>query len=157
MAQLMDTTVNGTLTADTLSATTIQEDGTNLNEKYNSLISIPANKISADKNVSTSSGTWTNVMSFSLEAGTYLVIISGGFVNNSSGIRYIGVDENSGSNHSQSRFNTLVFAPVNGASTQGSFPIILRPTAKKTYYINARQTSGSSLEAYAGYSAIKLA
>ena len=156
MAQLKDTTVDGTLTADTLSATTIQENGTNLEDKYNAKLKLIKNQSPSDT-IETSNNTWTKLMDFSLEAGIYLVIVTGGFSNNSSGIRYVGISDASGRNHNENRFNTVTFPPVNGDTVKNSFPIILTPTSTTTYYVNVKQTSVTKLNAYVGYSVVKLA
>ena len=97
---------------------------------------------SADVSVPTS--TIKNLTNISLEAGTWLVIGTAEFANNTSGRRAAQLSTTSTGEALQKTARD-VRLPVSGAKTLLTFTTILTPTATTTYYLNAWQNSGGAL------------
>lgn len=133
---------------------TISEGGTLLSKKYNPLVSVTnRNSSIADKSIATATN--TNLGSFTLAAGTWLVFINVYFAPNSSGRRAIWLATSAtGSNmEGQTQDNR---APVSVAGTTCKIQAVFTPTASTTYYLNCYQNSGSTLTATTRYTLVKL-
>lgn len=133
---------------------TISEGGTLLSKKYNPLVSVTnRNSSIADKSIATATN--TNLGSFTLAAGTWLVFINVYFAPNSSGRRAIWLATSAtGSNmEGQTQDNR---APVSVAGTTCKIQAVFTPTASATYYLNCYQNSGSTLAVTTRYTLVKL-
>lgn len=108
----------------------------------------------ADKSIS--SGTsWVNLGSFSLASGTWLVILTTEIASNATGRRALGISTTSGGN--PIGINTRAqCSAVNGGYTTLNITCVLTPTATTTYYVNALQNSGTSLNCQTRYTLVKL-
>ena len=93
-------------------------------------------------NKSVSSGTGTELCSFSLEAGVWVINAGVRWATNSSGWRRANISNTSGATDIQ-----CVVAPVNGEYTQMNFSRILELSSTTTYYLNGYQNTGSALNA----------
>lgn len=134
---------------------TLYENGTALNSKYNPIVSVTnrnANSI-ADKNVATANN--TNLGSFTLAAGTWVIFIHVYFSSNTNGRRavWLATSSTGSSMEGQTQDNR---APVNGAGTTCKIQAVFTPTASTTYYVNCYQNSGSTLSVSTRYTTIKL-
>lgn len=133
---------------------TISEGGTLLSKKYNPLVSVTnRNSSIADKSIATATN--TNLGSFTLAAGTWLVFINVYFAPNSSGRRaiWLATSATGSSMEGQTQDNR---APVSVAGTTCKIQAVFTPTASATYYLNCYQNSGSTLTASTRYTLIKL-
>lgn len=102
------------------------------------------------------SGTsWQNIGSIFIKEGKYLGIIQCIFASNNNGRRAICLSNTSGGNQLNNFWRELV-APVNGNVTTVRMVAPINITNDDTYYINAAQTSGSSLLVSTRYAFIKL-
>ena len=99
---------------------------------------------SISKDVSTTSGTWTPLMNFSLIEGVYMAIADISFNANANGCRMANISATSAQNW---QYVTQGATPGSSAKTSLTVPIILHPTETTTYYVNAYQNSGGSLNA----------
>ena len=133
-----------------------QENNVSLENKYLKIPTIPFNDDALNGDVTLASGTTTTTIdSFTLPAGTYLVILNTEFGSNTTGRRYLCIsDSNTGGaiNHSMRVYS----APINSGATTAKIMGILSPTAQTTYYIRGYQNSGSSLTVSNRLTAIKL-
>lgn len=133
----------------------ISEGGTLLSKKYNPMVSVTARNSTAiaDKDVATATN--TNLGSFTLSAGTWLVLIHVYFSTNSNGRRavWLATSATGSSMEGQAQDNR---APVNGAGTTCKIQAVFTPTASTTYYLNCYQNSGSTLTASTRYTLVKL-
>lgn len=98
----------------------------------------------------------TNLGSFTLTKGLYLVYLTAAFANNTTGYRQIHLASNA-TGSSLSRYHSFIFAPCPAPGT-GKLSCLLHVTASSaTYYINAYQNSGSALNvSLAGYQYMKI-
>ena len=106
--------------------------------------------------VSAETATLKNLTSFQLTKGKWLVNVVATFGSNSNGYRQLGVSTSS----------TVIWAgrtfgnQLDGASsgdTKIFLTIFMTPSSTSTYYINARQNSGSTLTISGiGYQAVRL-
>lgn len=95
--------------------------------------------------------TLTNVASFTLKKGMHIVQISSQFNANANGYRQMGLG-NSPTQSNMNRFTRAVFAPISGALVQNVTTYILNVTDEtQTFYVNIRQTSGSTLTYSGGF------
>ena len=98
---------------------------------------------------------WTQIGSITLSEGTYIIHAHGAFPNNSTGYRAIAL--NTTTNAAQmDRFSLARQAPANGDTTELNFTKIQPVSESTTYYLNAYQTSGSSLSVTGGLRAIRI-
>lgn len=133
----------------------ISEGGTLLSKKYNPMVSVTNRNSSSIGDKSVATATNTNLGSFTLAAGTWLVFINVYFAPNSSGRRAIWLATSAtGSNmEGQTQDNR---APVSVAGTTCKIQAVFTPTASATYYLNCYQNSGSTLTATTRYTLVKL-
>ena len=133
----------------------ISEGGTLLSKKYNPMVSVAHRNSSAiaDKDVATANN--TNLGSFTLEAGTWIVFIHVYFSANTNGRRavWLATSATGSSMEGQTLDNR---APVNGAGTTCKIQAVFTPAVSTTYYLNCYQNSGSTLTASTRYTLIKL-
>lgn len=94
--------------------------------------------------VSVPNNTVKNITSFSLTKGTWLVHVEVSFPSNSSGYRRMGIGTST-SSIGFGRFWHIAGAPANGNDTRLSLTTFITISSTITYYLNAHQTSGSSL------------
>lgn len=99
--------------------------------------------LASDKTIKTS--TATNVCSITLGPGNWFIVCGVRFSSNSSGIRRVNLTTASADSDDQ-----FQCSPVSGATTQINFTRVASPSEETTYYLNAYQTSGSSLTLPAG-------
>lgn len=133
----------------------ISEGGTLLSKKYNPMVSVAHRNSSAiaDKDVATANN--TNLGSFTLEAGTWIVFIHVYFSANTNGRRAVWLATSAtGSNMEGQTLDNR--APVNGAGTTCKIQAVFTPAVSTTYYLNCYQNSGSTLTASTRYTLIKL-
>lgn len=102
---------------------------------------------SSDVNVA--SGSIKNLLSFSITKGTWLVQGVASFPTNSSGYRRLGIATDTSSSY-MDRYTVQTTPAVSGVPTQLSFTTCLKTSGTNTYYLNAYQTSGSTLAVTAG-------
>ena len=112
-------------------------------DNHSSAIGTVKQAYASAKSVATATN--TNLTSLSLEAGTWVVTGGVRFPNNSTGYRRMNIATSSGSSWAD-----VQITPVNGASTQLAYTVIVSPTSTTTYYLNCWQNSGSSLSLAAG-------
>ncbi|MCI6511949.1 MAG: DUF859 domain-containing protein [Coprococcus catus] len=133
----------------------ISEGGTLLSKKYNPMVSVAHRNSSAiaDKDVATANN--TNLGSFTLAAGTWIVFIHVYFSANTNGRRAVWLATSAtGSNMEGQTLDNR--APVNGAGTTCKIQAVFTPAVSTTYYLNCYQNSGSTLTASTRYTLIKL-
>ena len=102
---------------------------------------------SSDVNVA--SGSVENLLSFSITKGTWVVQVVANFQSNSSGYRRLGIASSSSSSY-MDRYSVQTIPAVSGVPTQLSFTTFVKTSGTNTYYLNATQTSGSTLAVSAG-------
>lgn len=104
-----------------------------------------------------SSTSFKTVGSFTVAAGIYLFIGSCRFEKNANGYRKFCLSETEDGG-AIGAFNLVMTPPVtNQDITQNQLSSIIAPTAKKTYYFNAAQNSGSPLLCTPRYTLVKIA
>lgn len=133
----------------------ISEGGTLLSKKYNPMVSVAHRNSSAiaDKDVATANN--TNLGSFTLAAGTWIVFIHVYFSANTNGRRAVWLATSAtGSNMEGQTLDNR--APVNGAGTTCKIQAVFTPAVSTTYYLNCYRNSGSTLTASTRYTLIKL-
>lgn len=88
----------------------------------------------------------TNIATLDIPPGRFLVIACAGFSANDNGYRQIGISLKATSSHS-SRFLVSRVAPCPSGATGIILPTVFNNTdsGTNTYYLNARQNSGASL------------
>lgn len=106
--------------------------------------------------ISVSSGTTTNLCSFSLSAGIWIVEYYANFGSNTNGYRRMMVSS-SATGNSVGNYCDLRVAPPTGANANLSGVWIATATGNVTRYLNVYQNSGSSLTVSGGVRLIKLA
>lgn len=108
--------------------------------------------------LSVSTGTaYRTVTYFDLDPGTYLVQIHFAFATNASG-RRVGIVSYSENSSSQiSSMWRASAAPVNGENTFLNICGVVKPNKTTTFYLNAMQNSGSSLNTFASWAYVRLA
>ena len=102
---------------------------------------------SSDVNVA--SGSVENLLSFSITKGTWVVQVVANFQSNSSGYRRLGIASSSSSSY-MDRYSVQTIPAASGVPTQLSFTTFVKTSGTNTYYLNATQTSGSTLAVSAG-------
>ena len=107
-------------------------------------------QVLADKAVA-SGTTWTNLGSFTLPAGLWIVNIATNFSSNATGYRLLSLATSATSAGTINR--TIRLPAVNGNSTAINLTAFCEGG---TYYLNAVQNSGSSLTVSARYTALRL-
>jgi hypothetical protein len=107
-------------------------------------------QVLADKAVA-SGTTWTNLGSFTLPAGLWIVNIATNFSSNATGYRLLTLATSATSAGTINR--TIRLPAVNGNSTAINLTAFCEGG---TYYLNAVQNSGSSLTVSARYNALRL-
>ena len=107
----------------------------------------------ADKSVAT--GTRTNLGSFTLTKGTWLLCIAVNFPSNASGYRDINIS-NSSAGSQLDRYRFYRCAPTNGSDTHIIWTVLDSVSANTTRYVNVMQNSGSALTVGGGYIAFRL-
>lgn len=123
--------------------------------KLNAVTGAGAGTQIADKSLA--SGTdWTNIGSFSLAKGTWLVMCNVSFASNATGRRQVNLSATSAGNQIGLPFRDNR-AAVNGQATDCKMIGILSPTATTTYYVNGVQNSGSALTVSTRYQLVRLA
>lgn len=98
---------------------------------------------------------FTDIASFTLDKGTWLVIATVNFAANASGYRHVIISDTSsvsGANYT----TTWLGAPAPSDVTRIQVTTILRSSVTTTYYVEAKQNSGSSLNTSARVMYIKL-
>ena len=105
--------------------------------------------------VSVANNAIKNLMSFSLTKGTWLVHVTAGFPTNATGYRTIGINTNT-SSLNMDRLHVVSSPACSGTQTNLSLTALIQVPSTTTYYLNARQTSGSTLAVNAGYQIFRL-
>ncbi len=95
-----------------------------------------------EKNIAT--GTRTNLGTFTLTKGTWLITATCQFPNNSNGYRYLGISSSS-TGDQINRFSSVTCSPASGIGTHIIFSTIHAVSSSTTFYLNVTQTSGSTL------------
>lgn len=108
--------------------------------------------------LSVSSGTaYHTVTHFDLDPGTYLVQVHFAFAANASK-RRVGIVSYSANSSAQiSSLWRASAAPVDGENTFLNICGMVKPNTTTTFYLNAMQNSGSSLNVFASYNYVRLA
>lgn len=150
---------------DQIYAPKFVEGGTSLSDKYapkshthsyNPVISVTSNGagIGTD-NAAVAPGSWVSKGSFTLSAGTWLIIVTMRWANASVGWRGIKIGNSSGDNAAD--VSSMDSKPaVNGDYTYNRITVVYAPTASKTYYVNQKQTNSSTVASTCRLTAIKL-
>jgi hypothetical protein len=105
--------------------------------------------------VSVPDNTTTNLLSFTLEKGTWFVQVIGSFASNATGFRQI-VIATSETGGNADRYKNFRGPAVDGTSTVITFSTIIEVASTTTYYVNVTQTSGSTLNVDGGYKIFRL-
>lgn len=168
---IINTTLDSTDTSyalaviGSMNATTIYENDSSLSDKYapkshthsyNPVISVTSNgaAIGTD-NAAVAPGSWVSKGSFTLSAGTWLIIVTMRWANASTGWRGIKIGDSSGDNAANA--SSVDSKPaVNGDYTYNRITVVYAPTASKTYYVNQKQTNSSTVQSTCRLTAIKL-
>lgn len=106
-----------------------------------------------------SGSTQTSLGTFSLTAGTWIVMINMRYNGNSTGVRFAKVVlDNNGSPAADAVDNGLILrtVPAGSSVTYASMCSYLKPTVTTTYHVVATQNSGSTLGVYAYYRCVKV-
>ena len=119
-----------------------------MEEVQDTLDVIGTTKSESGSAISLASSTSTAVCSISLSAGTWLVIGDCRFPSNSTGMRRLNITDTSGSGSIDVQY------PAGSGDVKVMMTEVVKPTATKTYYLNAWQNSGSSLSISAGYATL---
>lgn len=98
----------------------------------------------SSSSTSLSNGTTKAVASVSLAAGTWVVVGHAVFASNSSGVRSLGIGSTANS-LSYTDLSCVTVRPASGADTRLQSTSVVSPTSTTTYYLNAYQNSGSSM------------
>lgn len=101
--------------------------------------------VSLDVAKSIATSTAIDVLSITLEAGTWIIIARARFSENATGYRRINIKTDSASTD-----NHMQVAAVDGGVTQMALSRVVSLTSTATYYLNAFQNSGSTLTMPAG-------
>ncbi len=139
--------------------TTLESRTTTLETKNSNFATFKYSSPSAKSIASNSSTFYYTGASVQLTAGTWLVAASGGFASTStSGHRYIIMYEEDTCSTSVGGIlgTTVVPAVSTTNSTIIGFASILEPTSTQTFYLCARQNSGSALNVTPAIIAIKI-
>ena len=86
------------------------------------------------------------IASVSLSKGTWLVIGHTNIASNTTGVRSLGIGTTQNS-LTYADLSTVTITATNGADTRLQSSTIVQPTSTTTYYLNAYQNSGGSLDA----------
>ena len=103
---------------------------------------------------SVANNTIVNLTSVDLTPGTYIIKANAQFGNNSTGYRELAISSSSSTNGTRHSFTRQMAA--SGAATQIQVMCIYVVSVNTTYYINARQTSGSTLTVTPGVQVIRI-
>ena len=104
---------------------------------------------------SATSGTRTNVGSYTITKGTWLVCIAVNFPSNTNGYRDVCISKTSGGSQID-RFTYFRCSPANGSDTHIIWTTIDHATTTTTRYVNVLQNSGSSLTVGGGHIIFRL-
>lgn len=111
---------------------------------------------STTSDVDAPTNTLTNVLSFSLTKGLWIVQGVTSFSPNASGYRALGVSTNTTAVQ-MDRFAIVRVPAASGVTTNLQINMILNVTSNsQTFYLNTHQTSGKQLTLSGGYRAVKL-
>ena len=117
--------------------------------------SMPSLNVVGKSNQSVTSATDTNMGSFTLSKGLWLVTITARWNANATGIRQVWLA--SSSTGAALNYGSVVsHQAVNGAITSEQLTVFLNVSASTTYYIVVRQSSGSALTCNTSYSTCRL-
>ena len=129
-----------------------------ISDEFLELITNRINTIYSEyfENSTVANNTLTNVGEMTLPKGTYIIMGFGSFGSNATGNRQLGIGSSeSGGNYDRSTGVTV--ASVSGSATSVQVIAIISINTSVTFYLKARQNSGSSLSfTYGGLKAIKL-
>lgn len=92
------------------------------------------------------SGTGKSIASVSLAKGNWLVMGHTNMASNATGIRSLGIGTTDGT-FTNSDMSTVTMSATNGSETRINTMSFVQPSATTTYYLNAYQNSGGSLDA----------
>lgn len=110
----------------------------------------------SDSGVSATSATATNISQVTLSAGTWIVSYSATFASNATGRRNMRIATSSTSTAASMEYSMIVPA-ANGAQTILGKTVVLVLTASQTWYLNAMQNSGSTLDCSGVIRAVRIA
>lgn len=105
--------------------------------------------------VSVSSTTYTDIISFSLNSGTWLVFSTVEIASNATGRRIACIDTASGGSGISIQWRASANA-INGGPVRLKIAGVLSPTSMTTYYLIGWQNSGGSLNAYGSLQAVRI-
>lgn len=94
--------------------------------------------------ISVPNNTITEITSFTITKGTWLCLYMGEFASNATGYRNLAISTSS-TGSATNRFAAVQMQAANGMATRIQGTTILRVGSNTTYYLNARQNSGSAL------------
>lgn len=106
---------------------------------------------------SLATGTWTNLASFTLGVGVWLITAIGRFTANATGRRSIVLTTTSAGSTSFAREFADTSAAVTGGQTMAQFAVPYNNTTSRTVYLTAFQNSGGSLDVDWAYDVVRLA
>lgn len=109
-----------------------------------------ASFMSASPNPVNVGSSWTEVLSATIPAGTWLVVYGASFATNSSGYRSLYNSYDSTGRKSPS------VAAASGEQTRMNATTVVTYSAPTVFKVYARQNSGSTLECYPYYYAISI-
>ena len=116
---------------------------------------LPSVATTGKSNQSVTSATDTNMGSFTLAKGLWLVVVTARWDANATGVRQVWLA--SSSTGSALNYSSVVsHQGANGAITSEQLTVFLNVTSQTTYYIVVRQSSGSALTCNTQYSTCRL-
>lgn len=137
---------------DNLLALSVQDDGTRtvtFTDKQPWLDALGVGAVESDSTStaqSLASGTGKSIASVSLAKGNWLVMGHTNMASNATGIRSLGIGTTGGT-FTNSDMSTVTMSATNGSETRMNTMTLVQPSATTTYYLNAYQNSGGSLDA----------
>ena len=90
------------------------------------------------------SGSNFNKYSFSLNPGTYIIIVTASWQKNSNGFRAIGLASNA-TDFSSGIANGILLPTISDDTLREQLVCVVNPGVTTTYYVNVKQSSGSNL------------
>lgn len=136
---------------------TAQSDISDLQDAVNTLGTIVTDSPSAYISVPT--GSWTEIASITLDAGTYIIIGFAQFLHSSSGTgttRRIVVSNASGSSTAAGRGLISTGVPPSGVASDETCATFFEVAQLQTYYLNAYHDAGVNIAVYPKLSAMRI-
>ena len=145
---LLDITESGIVYKNSSGTTTASFNA----DRANNLVTVTGASVSL---ASATSG-MTNLCSFKLTPGLWIVSFVARFATNATGYRFAIIATTSTGTTAINDSSSLLCAPANGNTTRVGLTTAINVASSTTYYLNARQNSGSTLTSYGYIMAVKV-